>query len=567
MRIPIVQADVGVSGSLPAPRLPANAYGTGAALASGIAEAGDAIAKAIHRRQILNSEAEAADIGTQIELAARQQDIELRRSTTDPDDYLRATTQGYETARDRLLKNAKHPYTEQILAQKLPGVQRGLLDRAATHADAMRVDATGARLDRTTSNVFTLQALTPYDDAVEQGRLWGIVESAAHDAAPVIGQKKAQDFIDEHRKKFVNGVAEQHKDADPAGFLKNADSYAVLGSEKLALLRREADAKVKADDKTHDEKMEKFYKEVEALAEEERQGRLVGLDAKARAGALTSDDLRLASAMRTVKTPAEYDHLATLINAPPDRASDPEILRIVGADIRAADGVQVTSRYSDADVRRLMAEHATGGRGLSQKDGFALIDRQRETGQRVQDQDHTLRGEQYRAALEEGRKRLGISSPFETLDPVRQKLDADFTADLNARSDWLNKNGRPSREVLNEILPRYVSAQRQEAHLGYQAQVKTLDPSVLAGPAPMDPLDPKFLQWYSATAKRVEGMATSNPNLYAIQRAQLQNLLDARKRVVDQALRTTGMDLGRGGASSRSTTPAPADRTPVDVTP
>jgi hypothetical protein len=515
--------------------------------AEALGEAAAGIAKTFRRQQIQDSEAEALNLQSKIEVTLQQQDFDLKRTETDPAAYLETRRKSFRTVSDQIAKEAKQPFTQQILTQHLTKAFTAYDERALQHADGLRVRKATSELTSTVDNFDQALALTPYTDTETIARLMAGKELAIATRAPMIGEDAATKLSIAERKKSFEEVARRHVDADPGDFLANINRYRGMDGEKRDILVERATAKLDTAERKHREDMERFYTDIEKQAEEERQGQLSTYDEKARAGVLTTADLRDARQMRIVKTPGEYDHLAALINAPPARQSDQDLKRIVAGDVFGA-----RPKYTEADIRRFMADQATGRRGLSIDDGQTYIGRLREHAQRLEDKDYQQKGEQYRLAKEQAYKRLGLTTAFDQLDPLSKKLIADFDADFNARVDFAQKDwqgkGAPAFQVLGDILPKYMAAQKQDALLNYDQQIRLLDPGI-AGSLRPEPMTPTWGDWYAVTAQKVEALKGTDPNKYVAQKAQLQNLLNARKALIDNATRAQGTDFGRAAGS------------------
>ena len=118
---------------------------------------------------------------------------------------------------------------------------------------------------------------------------------------------------------------------------------------------------------------------------------------------------------------------------------------------------------------------------------------------------------------------FGITTPFSVLDKKSEKLREQFYRELNSKV--LDANGtvvRPTRDVMNEILPKYLSRVAQDTRLSFQDQAAVVQ--TFLGPVPQ--LDDKaFPAWASQAGQKVEALKATDPNGYAVRRQQLVELL------------------------------------------
>ncbi len=490
MKIPVVQADVNVSGERPGGRIPAWAFMPPAAVAAdelaqtaviGAHLLGQREARQRQRQQ-MESLAEANDKQAQIELAAKQYEIDLRRTVTDPDEYEKQVKEGFAKIRDEITKDVTKPYTQQILAKKLPAVYGNLLERSAAHADGLRKESAVATRDRTTANVYALQALTPWDDDKEQGRLFGMIAGAAEDAKGYVGAADTEKFLQEHRTRYLKGIAQQHLDADPVGFTRDSSRYAPLGATELQTLRDRAEVRIdKAIDRqrAREKQMEESYQKAlkadqdvlvgdfdrraqDAKSEVERNAVLKDLDARFEMRSLPQND---------------YTRIRANLTAPKETPSDPVALSRYGLD---AESLHPKVTMDEIDRAHEKYRNGLPG-GLNYADANKIKSQLRQTMKANIDEAKSDLVREHNQAEQELRAYLGIkpgmiermTENINTNDPIA-RLYAQGLAQLRMRSALFGGQDRPLA-VISEIGPQL----QRSAGVSYALQAQTIQQTLL----------------------------------------------------------------------------------------
>lgn len=566
MKIPLILAQENIPAAIPA-----GSAETAMAPYAAMAHAGQTISHVAetiaHTQRMMYNQGvkiEAATLQSQMELGAETA-LQTRKVTeTDPEAYRTGAAQDIHAAYQEAIGQAKYPETRQLLQQHLQHVLAMKGIEVMKHSNALDINRKQGLLETHLDTLMSLGAGAPDQPAVtafNEPGLYSTVKGrtdyfkegqrAILNATAINGEKATADKLIAWRKDYGDAMARADLRSDPN---KDMSQYApVVGPEKYDRLLAHQETLIRTANVVWD----KWLARVERDTEDERVAQLVTLDQKARDKTLTAQDVTNATTMRVIKTPAELDHVYAMMAAT-DRPSDPDVLRRLSTNAHSE-----RPTVTDTQIRQSMDDWAAGKPGLNVKDGTALQDRLRTQdaflttkADTVEARAQAMKDRRYNRAKEEGYKHLGLTTMLDQLDPISKKLVADFDSDLNARSDALNVTGEDSFAVMREILPRYLSAQRQEARLGYSAQLKTIDTSVQAGPAP-DAMDATWQAWYLATSRRVEEIKISNPALYAVQTRQLLNLLNAHGKMIDNAIRSQNVPAALGRSATTPTVPRP----------
>lgn len=478
MKIPLVQP-VNVGVSYPA-RGGGNA-GLVAAAGAGVVQATEAIAGAIEQRRIAESKSEAVLLQSQFEVAARQHDAALRATITDPDEYEQKRTEGLQKIRDTINGQAKGAYTTRILADRLAPVLGDMQEKAIGHAAEIRRSQAVARFDTLRSNVDTLSAVTPWDDAKEQGRLWGLVAGESANVERYIGADKAGDLRRTARKEFVKGIALRHIEDSPSSFLDNSDQYAELGSTVVSELRGKAETRrdhlntqaIEADKRREAYFKEQLKADQDALVSDFDK-RLIAARNSPSAEADRLEilrDLNLRTELRQIPEPHARRLLEEATN-PKSAPSDRAIRDRIGLDVQGPN-----PRTTFEEIDRYNERFNKGLPGLNYEDSVKAKSDLRATLLANKNEATQAKLREHQQAEQELRAYLGIrpgmiqqmTENINTNDPI-SRLYAAGLAQLRARSYAYNEQGESPIAVVDQIGPRF----QQKAGVSRELQAQTI---------------------------------------------------------------------------------------------
>ena len=316
-------------------------------VARDLGQAAQTIAEVQRKKQEQAVKLETDGLAVDAEKRLALADIELRRTTTDPDEYTAAYQQLAKNIQDETYTLAKHPESAAFLRKRLP---KAFLTRdvdAAKHADSLFVSRGEAQLITTLDDTRQLGGLTGFDANGQQAFVRHYQEGVAaiKSAEPLIGSKRVAEETKKLREDMLTERARRHKDGDPEGFLDNQNAYVGMAPEKLEVFAEAARKQIESERKSRNAEWDAFYKRVEDDWQGERQQRLIGLRDQANKGLLTIADLDRERSYRTFETPAEYDALHKVITEEPREApSDPATLTFVQLRTRGATPGLTTAR-------------------------------------------------------------------------------------------------------------------------------------------------------------------------------------------------------------------------------
>jgi len=497
VKIPGVEP-VNVQPSYPGIRAGAASFGTDTRYAAAeLSEGAEALARgyalgkerdrqALTKRQMTDSAAEAADIKAQIELAAKKHDIELRRSITDPDEYDKASQEGFAKIRDELMKTAKQPFTAQILAKDLPNVYGNLLESSALHTDAMRVDRASATFERTAANKLELIALTPPADEKAIAGYWKDIVNAGQDVIPYKGQTWVQDKIDGYRKGVTETVRRRNVAEDEADARRRYDDPAQRATI-MANLTAGAYRFMPPDEqiKLRDTLVAKTATEHEAIRKEQERLKTQTFDEALR----TIVDLTSAkdyagaghalTRYRDSFSGAEYKVTAEYIkNAETTKDSDPTARLNLQQIVYTADTLPAVQRATSLTMQ------AVAGRYLSGTDGDKYLghlqDMRKGLSNRAEDKGldayHRDRSDVQRQMTED----MKVTGNFQALVPQAQQAYAMALKDFTEANPAGGQGGEPPSVWYARKRPEYLARVQQAGQVRVQELrrgLKFLDPT------------------------------------------------------------------------------------------
>jgi len=474
MQIPLIQP-IEVNGRPPAPHASVEAYGAASeALARGgehvgvaitaaaekYAQAGAREAAALKRQQMLDSHAEAANLQSQIELALQQSEYDLKRTETDPAAYLESRRQSYKTVADQITQQAKQPYTQQILAQHLPGVFATLDKSALAHADSLRVKNATAELTTTLDNVDQAIALTPYTDTAAIGHLNALKDVAINARAPMLGVDVAEKMKIAERKKTTEEVAWRHADADPQGFVNGGwERYRGMDAEKLDKMKTGAVLHIDTLERRQKADEDKAQAKLDREIAQQRTRGYSDLTDQVLAGGVTETAARAHPAWDFLEA-GQKEHVINMIRDPKTAPSDPATRSMVlnralvsqptmtAAELtrlHTTKGPSGQPLLNDTDFTLAMnhvRERGDYWRGQAKSDAHRAEDQQRHTWEREQGYvDHTMD------------TALSLTGSIaERLDPKQQELKA-IARETMFRESRTFRGKRDPNDIMHEILP------------------------------------------------------------------------------------------------------------------